>query len=128
MSPKIDELLFKSQRSFEAAKELLHHGDPDFAASRAYYAMFYAAEALLLTKELSFSRHKALISGLHEHFVKPGLIDQELHQAFHKAFNHRQTADYSSTMSVDIEQAKTILSNTEKMLKAVRSLIAKGKP
>lgn len=127
MNPKINELVIKSKRSLEAAKELLRHGDPDFSASRAYYAMFYAVEALLLTKDLSYSKHAALISGLHEHFVKPGLIDKEMHQAFHKAFNHRQVADYSSSMAVGIDQAKLILKNADHMLQTIFKLITKGK-
>lgn len=127
MNPKIDELMIKSQRSLEASKELLHHGDPDFAASRAYYAMFYAVEALLLTKNLSYSKHAALISGLHEHFVKPGLLNKEIHHAFHTAFNHRQVADYSSSMAVGIEQAKLILKNADNMLHIISKLITKGK-
>ena len=31
-----------------------------FAASRAYYAMFYAAEALLQSRGLAFSKHSAV--------------------------------------------------------------------
>jgi len=39
--------LDKSQRSLQAAELLLAAGHPDFAASRAYYVMLYAADALL---------------------------------------------------------------------------------
>lgn len=34
----------------------------DFAVSRAYYAMFYIAEAFLLGQDLSFSSHAGVIS------------------------------------------------------------------
>jgi uncharacterized protein (UPF0332 family) len=46
---EIDELLVKARRSVVAAERLLASSDNDFAVSRAYYAMFYAARALLLT-------------------------------------------------------------------------------
>lgn len=36
----------------------------DFAVSRAYYTMFYVAEALLDQEGLSFSSHAAIISAL----------------------------------------------------------------
>ena len=39
------ELLLKASDSLSAAKYLLYGGYTDFAASRAYYAMFYVAEA-----------------------------------------------------------------------------------
>ena len=41
-----EDLLGKAERSIAAAETLLP-SDPDFAAARAYYAMFYVAEALL---------------------------------------------------------------------------------
>ncbi len=36
-------LLEKAARALQAAERLLEGGDADFAASRAYYAMFYVA-------------------------------------------------------------------------------------
>ena len=47
----------------------------DVAISRAYYAMFYSATALLLTKGISRSKHSGVYSAFGQHFVKPGLIE-----------------------------------------------------
>jgi len=55
-------ILEKARESIDAAKLLAEQGYLDFAASRAYYGMFYAAEALLLHKDLSFSSHSAVIA------------------------------------------------------------------
>lgn len=55
MTEPVLELLNKSERSINAAKLLLNDGYPDFAASRAYYAMFYALQALMLNRNLSYS-------------------------------------------------------------------------
>lgn len=57
MTEDQEELLLKAQQSLVAAKLLLGNGFNDFAASRAYYTMFYAAEALLEGEGLSFSSH-----------------------------------------------------------------------
>ena len=54
MTDAVHELLDKSKRSISAANLLLRDGYYDFAASRAYYAMFYAVEALMLDRDLSF--------------------------------------------------------------------------
>ena len=51
MIDEIAALLLKSQRSCASARRTMEAGDCDFAVSRAYYAMFYAAEALLLTNQ-----------------------------------------------------------------------------
>ncbi|MBI3322995.1 MAG: HEPN domain-containing protein [Candidatus Omnitrophica bacterium] len=52
MKPETEKLLQKASRSIRAAERLLQEGDVDFAASRAYYALFYLAEALLNEKDL----------------------------------------------------------------------------
>lgn len=54
MSAQTEALLAKARRSLDNARRSLEAGDAEFAASRAYYAMFYAAEALLLSRGLVF--------------------------------------------------------------------------
>jgi uncharacterized protein (UPF0332 family) len=57
------ELLFqRSQESIKAARMMLDAKLPNIAASRAYYAMFYIAEALLLKRGLAFSSHSVVIA------------------------------------------------------------------
>ena len=67
-------LVQKSQDSLRAAKLLATEGMADFAVSRAYYAMFYIAEAFLLQKNLSFSKHSVVISKFGEYFVRTNQI------------------------------------------------------
>ncbi len=47
MTPEQQGLLDKALRSLQAARGLNATGFAEFAASRAYYAMFYVAEAFL---------------------------------------------------------------------------------
>ncbi len=62
MIPEQIALLTKAGESLRAARLLVANALPDFAASRAYYTMFYVAEAFLLGEGLSFSSHAAVIS------------------------------------------------------------------
>lgn len=55
-------LIHKAHRSLAAADRLAKDDDLDFAVSRAYYAMFYAAQAVLLSRGLRFSKHAAVIA------------------------------------------------------------------
>jgi uncharacterized protein (UPF0332 family) len=71
---EIEGLLVKARRSIKAAERLLHAGDYDFAISRAYYGMFYVAQAMLLTRDLRRSKHSGVIAAFQEHFVKPGEV------------------------------------------------------
>ncbi len=52
MKPEQQALIKKAKRSLNAAKTLAEDEDYDFSVSRAYYAMLYVAQALLLSKEL----------------------------------------------------------------------------
>jgi uncharacterized protein (UPF0332 family) len=72
VSAETDALMSRARRSLIAARLLLEAGSPDFAASRAYYAMFYAAEALLLSRGLAFSKHEAVIAEFAREFVRSG--------------------------------------------------------
>lgn len=47
------------------------------AVNRAYYAVLYAANALLATKGLARSKHSGTISAFRQSFVKPGTIEPE---------------------------------------------------
>ena len=53
----IKELIKKAKESLKASLKLYKEGFYDFTASRSYYSMFYAVQAMLLTKDLSFSKH-----------------------------------------------------------------------
>ncbi len=71
MSEQAD-LLVQARDSRAAAKILDAQGYHGFAASRAYYTMFYIAEAFLLGRELAYSRHSGVHAAFGERFVKKG--------------------------------------------------------
>lgn len=103
---EIDELLEKSRRSLSAAERLLADGDSDFAISRAYYAMFYAARALLLTRDIRRSKHSGVIAAFNEQFVRDGTVPRQLFIWLRDAFDDRAEGDYSLAVISD-EQARS---------------------
>ena len=77
MREEITEIILKAKRSLNASQKLYEDKEYDFSASRAYYTMFYMAEAVLLTKDLSFSKHSGVISAFGQHFVKSEIFDKK---------------------------------------------------
>ena len=75
----------KARRSVAASKRLLKDKDVDFAISRLYYAVFYGMEAVLLTKNITSSKHAGVISQFNQLFVKEGIFPKH----FSKAINLR---------------------------------------
>jgi len=120
LTEEVRELLDKSQRSIEAAKLLFSDGHYDFAASRAYYAMFYALEALLLDKGLSFSKHSALIAAFGKTFIKSGLFDSRFHQAVLHAFDLRNAGDYGTVRNVGEEQVSREIADAGELLEEIK--------
>ena len=80
MRPEVAALLEKAASSRRAAALLAGQDYLDFAASRAYYALFYVAEALLLAEGFSFSSHAAVIAGFGKTFARPQRLDPRFHR------------------------------------------------
>ncbi len=107
LSQDIPDLISRADRSLEAARLLIDNKYYSDAVSRAYYAMFYAATALLHSEGMSVSKHSAVIAQIGRHFAKTGKIGVHLHKALIDAFDERQSADYGGILfsSEDTESA-----------------------
>lgn len=103
-------ILEKARESLEAANLLADQGYFDFAASRAYYAMYYTAEALLLVRGLSFSSHAAVIANFGKEYSKTGEMDRKFHKYLIAVQDLRSQGDYSYHPGVSQIKAKEALS------------------
>lgn len=122
---EVEALLDKAQRSLKAAELLLEAGDADFATSRVYYGYFYIAEALLLSKGLSFSRHAQVISQYGLHFAKSGVLDRRFHRLLDEAFSLRQVADYSTEPAPESGKIRELIGQGEVFLRAAKEYLEK---
>ena len=116
---EIKSLIERAKKYIESAEMLLKEKDYESSVSRTYYAMFfYSTQAMLLTKNLSFSSHKGVISAFGQHFVKTGIFQKEMGRELNRAFEKRQIGDYEYTFVI----TKT---ETEKMLKSGKKFVEK---
>lgn len=126
MTGDLKRLVDKAQRSLRLAQRLVEEGeDFDFAASRAYHAMFYMAEALLRTKGVRSFKHSGVIAGFYEHFIKSGLLRREFHEMLYDAFEGRQIGDYGFEKDFPRKEAASIVGNALRFLEATRPLLSK---
>ncbi|HUT34989.1 MAG TPA: HEPN domain-containing protein [Planctomycetota bacterium] len=77
------DLLEEARDSLEVAKFILSKGYPGYAASRAYYAMFYLAEAFLESEAMAFSKHKEVIATFGRCFAHTGRVARGVAQVHH---------------------------------------------
>lgn len=109
-------LLKKAKESLHAAQLLKAQNHYDFSVSRAYYAMFYLAEAFLISKELLFSKHSATIAAFGQHFVKTGLVPKTFHRYLLDAQEDRLVGDYDFRSQLTEEDAAKQIAAAEEFL------------
>jgi uncharacterized protein (UPF0332 family) len=128
MMPEQEDLLVQAHESLAAAKVLQAQGYYGFAASRAYYAMFYVAEAFLLGKGLAFSKHSGVHAAFGEHFAKTGIIPPEFHRYLLRGMEVRHAGDYGKARKVTLEEAEEQLARAEQFLELAERLIGPLSP
>jgi uncharacterized protein (UPF0332 family) len=123
LKTEIQQYIKRSEAAIETVKILIDHKKYPDAVSKAYYAMFYAASALLRTKDLDVSKHSGVLSQFGLHFVKTGMIDKIHHKRLIKAFNDRDVADYRVMKEVIEQVAVQKLEDAQKFLEAIKAFL-----
>ena len=117
--------LDQAQAALDDAKYLLDgKRSAQSIVNRAYYAMFYAALALLQKSDTVPSKHTGVISLFDTEFVMKGIFSRELSKDFHKAFELRQVSDYKTFSTTSNEKAEEMLKNAVRFVEAVKSYLA----
>jgi len=125
-SPYADEIaanIERAEQSIQAARQLAAGGYYDFAASRAYYAAFYAATAILMSEGVELSKHSAVIASIHQRFVKTGKLSKEQGKTLNWLFELRSVGDYGGTAHVSCQHVEQAIQAAEEFLLAIKSLL-----
>ncbi len=119
-----DDLWNKAHQAASSARLLLNSGDTSGACNRAYYAMFDAARAALLTSGAPLSSelgktHSGLIHAFSQHLVKAGLVPKELGQSLARAHELRLIGDYTGDQ-VQATDAQTAVEQAAEFIAALK--------
>jgi len=109
-------LLQKAQRSLDSAKLMADNEFYEFSVSRAYYAMFYVAEAFLLAQDKSFSSHSAVIAAFGQYVAKPDLVPVAFHRYLIDAQDLRVRGDYDVDADLSREDAQEQIALAQEFL------------
>jgi uncharacterized protein (UPF0332 family) len=120
---EINNLTQKAERFLKTARLAFNSGDYDSCASRCYYAMFFMAEAVLLTKGLKASSHKGVMSLFGEHFVKSGIFKKELGKALGDAYDTRLIGDYGIGVVIPKEHAEELLETSQNFVMNLKAYL-----
>lgn len=120
MKETTGKFFIKANRALAVAARLLEGGDADFAAGRAYYAMFYVAGALLHEKDLRFRKHGGLHSVFGQHFIRTGELDPKYYRWLLAAYNKRIVGDYGIEAEISHGEVEYMIVQAREFLHAVQ--------
>ena len=110
----------------DAAFLLNGNRSPQSIVNRSYYAMFYAALALLQQVGKVPSKHFGVISLFDTEFALKGVFPKEMSKDFHKAFELRQVSDYKSVTPISHEKSGETLRSAMRFVEAVRAYLGRS--
>ena len=96
-------------------------GSPVSIVNRAYYSVFYATLALLVTVDVEPTKHSGALAKFDELFIRQGIFPKEMSKIIHHAFDMRQAGDYQKSKVITGEQAIQVLNSAEEFIKAVET-------
>mgnify|MGYP001084001992 CR=1 FL=1 len=115
-------LLERGFEKLEVAKFLFENGYYSDSVSRAYYAMFFAARALLVFKKIYPKTHRGTITQIGLEFVNKGYLDMVYAKALATAQEDREEADYGVVSKITKEEAEEILNDGEAFIEKTKDV------
>jgi uncharacterized protein (UPF0332 family) len=116
--------LSKARGKARVARDLLARGEWDDAVSRAYYAAFHAAQAVLLTEGQRGETHRGLITLFGLLLVKTGKFDKKWGKFLANLKDDRETSDYEALSWMDKETADRAVLEAEGFVATVEQYLA----
>ena len=120
---EISKLLNLSSEDLDTAELLYKSQRYRSCISRAYYAVYYVSQALLLSEGIETSTHRGIIKLINLHFVKTGRVNSNISKLLSDTYDLRQSGDYSTDFVADeivanraIADAKTFIAEIRKFL------------
>jgi uncharacterized protein len=119
MTEEMRLILEKAESKLKSARIVFEARQYDDAVSRAYYGVFHALTAALLTKRLVFSSHSQVIGAFNREFVKTGMVPPEFSKDIQILFDDRQSGDYDVVTPIDRDLAQHDILRAEKIVTAI---------
>jgi uncharacterized protein (UPF0332 family) len=115
----------KADKKLKAARRLLETGDYEDAVSRAYYAVYHAAQSLLLSEGEKAETHKGVVTLFGLLFVKTGKFKKNLGKYLANLKDDRESSDYEVFSYIDKETAETAVMEAEEFIRESKRYLRK---
>ncbi len=122
----MEALLQRAAKYLKSAKLLIKAEDYESAVSRTYYAMFFATEAALLSKGLTYAKHKGVISAFGKEFILQDIFPKEMGRELRRAYQKRQLSDYQYSFVIAKEEAEELLEKGQEFVEEIKNYLKKN--
>lgn len=112
-----------AEMKLDHARQIFEIGLYDDTLSRAYYAMFYAAKAALLSEGVDLRRHSSAVTKFRKLFVITGRVDAEYLRYLGQAQSARERSDYAPFAPVGKEGTEEISNTAEAFIEKIKELL-----
>jgi len=118
----------KAKITLMDAKEFFKGVSLESTVNRIYYAMFYAVNALLITKGLFSSKHSGVRALFDKEFVKKGIVKKESGRFYSEMLDRRLKGDYKDFVMFEEKDVKVWIEKAEEFIKEIENLLRKEYP
>jgi uncharacterized protein (UPF0332 family) len=123
MKDSTQQLMLNAEETLNAAEILFREEYLRDAVNRAYYAIFYVAEALLNEKDLRYAKHGTVHGAFAQHFIKTKIFDEKHHRLLTGAFRRRMLGDYDEAVQFQSEEVKETITEAWDFLQAAKDYL-----
>ena len=123
-----DEVILYLRHAREMLEVAAHNVAGEYygsAINRAYYAVFYAASALLVTQGLARSKHSGVIAAFRQSFIKPGLLEVGYSRIYERLMDDRQAGDYDLEAVIEPERALADVKDARRFVEGIEGYLRK---
>lgn len=113
----------RADAAMQEAEYSAQGGWYNLAVSRLYYACYYAAVAVLISKSVETQSHSGVRAMMALHLVKEGLLAKEHLTTFTALFHSRQSSDYDDFVMCDEDTYTDYLAKAKECVKALKQII-----
>lgn len=115
--------LARAHQALSAGDLALAHGDYITSVNRAYYVIFYSANALLSTQSLERSKHSGVIAAFRQHFIKTGLVEAEYSDIYGAVLEDRAEGDYDLEFEPSADEAAQDMMRARRFLTRIENAL-----
>jgi len=109
-----------------AESEFLQGTDYLVVANRAYYAVFYAANAILASRGLQRSKHAVVLSSFRDLYIKSGEIEAPYLRDYEEAMKRRHVSDYDLNPGINADFVRVGLEAAQRFLSRIERYLVTG--